>query len=442
MSNPAVYALSETRIRNIQIRIEDNLGESIHIHIGDFRISLSVEEFYFMVNQVEKGAEELLSLDGINLKMFDKTAFDWDWIHRYQEIENIEFVNVRLGDLLTKGESEFSPDLDRIVSVADSRCYKALKGDYSELERCAEKNVFGVTKIQRINNVCSLIREKGYPYDDKYIIVNQYNQIYDGDHRAACLLHLKGQNEIIPVLKITFKNELSIEDQKQSEKKEYAKYIERLKNKPPVVRNWSEELNILNVDYETFRQVLNEKNINYFSINQAWSVENGETIADKVIIIEENKIIEFCKKMNVSYYGKCRYRHYQFLYSMQRCVYIELTDVRVLVFDRLSCESKFENAIMPLDKVVQLVAWEKIENNNANIRTEMIFCIVNALLNADGFSESSKEFIEENKHIFDDGKFRNMCENIFFNYTDNLFGYLKEEEYEQAYIKYLTNRNY
>lgn len=442
MSNPAVYALSETRIRNAQIRIEDNLGEAIHIHIGEFRISLSVEEFNFMVNQVEKGTEELLSLHDINLKMFDKSAFDWDWIHRYQEIENIEIVSMRLGDLLTKGESEFSSDLDRIVSIADSRCFKALKGDYSELERYAEKNVFGVTKIQRLNNVCNLIMEKGYPYDDKYIIVNQYNQIYDGDHRAACLLHLKGKNETIPVLQITFKNELSIEEQKQNEKKEYAKYIERIKNKPPVVRNWSEELNTLNVDYETFRQVLNEKKINYFWINQAWSGESGETIADKVIIIEENKMIEFCKKMKVSYYGKCRYRYYQFLYSMQRCVYIELTNARVLVFDRMSCKTKFENAIMPLDKAVQSVAWEKIENNKANSRTEMVFCIVNALINANGFSESSKELVKENKHYFDDDEFRNMCEKIFFNYTDNLFGYLKEEEYEQAYVKYLTNKNY
>lgn len=126
MSNPAVYVLGETEINGNKIRIEDNLGEAIHVHIGDFRISLSISEFNEIVNQFELATNTLLGLKGLSLNMFDKNALDWDWLHRYEKIEKIELVNVKIKDLLTKNESSVSSEIQEIVSVSKSRQYKAM----------------------------------------------------------------------------------------------------------------------------------------------------------------------------------------------------------------------------------------------------------------------------------------------------------------------------
>ena len=45
MSNPAVFKLAETVIGDQKIVIEDNIGESIHLHIGLVRIDMTVKEF-------------------------------------------------------------------------------------------------------------------------------------------------------------------------------------------------------------------------------------------------------------------------------------------------------------------------------------------------------------------------------------------------------------
>lgn len=220
MSNPSVYLLGETKINNSIVRIEDNLGEAIHVHIGALRLSMTVAEFMLMSEQFQLAAEELLKLEGLSLGMFDVNSFDWDWIHRYEEIEKIEFCNIKIGDLLTVTESKKFPDIQEIVKVSRGRQYEALCGNYEFLRHYKEKNKYKVTNEERLDSILKTIKNKGYPYDNKYILVNQYNQIYDGDHRAACLLLLRGEDAVIPVIKMWMKNDKTIEEQEASLKKE------------------------------------------------------------------------------------------------------------------------------------------------------------------------------------------------------------------------------
>ena len=49
MSNPAVITLASLNGRNNtfkRFQIEDNIGESIHLHVDNMRIDLSVNEFF------------------------------------------------------------------------------------------------------------------------------------------------------------------------------------------------------------------------------------------------------------------------------------------------------------------------------------------------------------------------------------------------------------
>lgn len=442
MSNPAVYVLGETVINNMRIRIEDNLGESIHIHIGDFRIAVSIEEFYSIVEQFQKAADEILKYQGLKTDMFDYKAYDWDWLYRYESISKIEKKVVRIGDLLTKGESKVVPNIDVIVHVSGSRQYKALCGNQEELLRYKEKNEYGQSNLERLKNVAKYIDEKGYPYDDKYIIVNQYNQIYDGDHRAAYLLKLKGEDEYIHVVQITFEDTPTIEEQINNQEKLIAAYIEKNKKNEKPVYYWSENLNELDVSYSDFIKEMDNDNLNYFCINHFWSDVNGEHIADKVVVLQQDSMIEFCHKYNLSYYGKCIYRHFDFLYSMQRAVYVELQDYKILVFERLACKSKFENSLIPLDKSIQKYSEKFLSGHNVDKILEVIFVIVNSIVNGCGFEDEDKKFIRENILCLQNHETRMLLQTIFFGYSENLVSKLCDGDFDKAYSEYVSNINY
>lgn len=442
MSNPAVYPLYELYVKRNRIRIEDNLGESIHIHIGDFRITMTIEEFRVMVEQMRKSARELLDMDGIDLDLFDARSFDWDWIARYEHIKKISIEEMRIGDLLTVGESDVVPSVRVIIPISKCRLYKALCGDYAEIDRFDEVNDYGVSNRSRLERVMKHIKDNGYPFDNKYILVNQYNQIYDGDHRAACLLYMYGPDAKIPVIRIYFDDELSLEEQKENAEKRISEYLLEQKEVQEPIRHWSEDLNVYNGKYECLLEEINTTGIDYYIIPDEWHYENGDCVADQVIIVEENRMVDLCKKINISYYGKSVYRYYYFLYSMQRGVYVETQDANVLIFDRISCKSKFEKSIVPLDKRVQKHAWITRQGNNADINVRFVFVVVDALLNGNGFSKKSIDFIESNYKQLQKNVVKNLLQPVFFEYTDKLLEHILSGNYKVAYTGYVTNVNY
>lgn len=441
MLNPAVYVLGETKIKENKIRIEDNLGEAIHIHIGDFRFSLSINEFNRVVDQMELAANILLKQKGLSLNFFDKNALDWDWLHRYEEIEKIELIKIKIKNLLTKGESFISPQIQEIIPISECRQYKALCNDCSELERYIERNDYGISNVERLYSVLECIKKKGYPYENKYILINQYNQIYDGDHRAACLLMLLGEEAEIPVYKITLAGEKSVEEQKELIEKSKKDFLEKERLKIQPVKKWSEELNKLECDFVQLINKIKQKKYKFFYINTGWN-NDEKVVADKIIVLEKNKVIDFCKEFAVSYYGKSEFRFYNYLYSMQRMVYIELNDVKVFITDCVCCKSKFENAIMPLDKKIQSYCWQHNKNNILDIKMQMLYVIVNSIINSNGFSEIAKSFIIKNAYVLDDNYLINLLKTVFFDYTDRMVDYLKNYEFEDAYIQYIKNNNY
>ena len=62
MSNPGVINLFSFFKRSGIIKrfqIEDNIGESIHIHVNNFRIDLTIKEFYRLVDSLRENCKEL-----------------------------------------------------------------------------------------------------------------------------------------------------------------------------------------------------------------------------------------------------------------------------------------------------------------------------------------------------------------------------------------------
>lgn len=67
MSNPAVFRLNKSNIRGNVISIEDNIGESIHIHMGLVRFDLTTDELYNITNILLSVLNEQVSIEGFDL---------------------------------------------------------------------------------------------------------------------------------------------------------------------------------------------------------------------------------------------------------------------------------------------------------------------------------------------------------------------------------------
>lgn len=63
--NVAVYLLAEDWIDRIpkltptKCTIEDNIGESLHIHLGDLRLDMTLDDFETFAKNVQKANERL-----------------------------------------------------------------------------------------------------------------------------------------------------------------------------------------------------------------------------------------------------------------------------------------------------------------------------------------------------------------------------------------------
>ena len=72
MSNPGVYYLSSSKALKLNsFRVEDNIGECIHIHYGNLRLDFTIREFLQLSIIMEKAVYELsqglLNFDDIDV---------------------------------------------------------------------------------------------------------------------------------------------------------------------------------------------------------------------------------------------------------------------------------------------------------------------------------------------------------------------------------------
>ncbi|WP_438059310.1 rhamnan synthesis F family protein [Streptococcus ruminicola] len=84
--------------------------------------------------------------------------------------------------------------------------YRYLKGDIDGYKRYCEyhlQNGLPVMSIKRFDSLIKSIKENGYD-ERKIIIVNNKNELMDGQHRAACLCYHLGEDAKVKVLKIRF----------------------------------------------------------------------------------------------------------------------------------------------------------------------------------------------------------------------------------------------
>ena len=69
MSNPAVIYLAECKTKSGgSFRIEDNIGEAIHLHYENFRIDLTSDQFLSLGALINNAISEIIDVKDFDLK--------------------------------------------------------------------------------------------------------------------------------------------------------------------------------------------------------------------------------------------------------------------------------------------------------------------------------------------------------------------------------------
>ncbi len=205
MSNPAVITLAEIQTQIGNFRIEDNIGEAIHFHLGEIRYDLTIDEFNTIALEMEKALEDFLNVEGFHIKEFS-TEFLLQKADILPDLKLVKDDTIRLSDLIVDVESKFFGCT--LKRLPDSRVVRALNGDSDENNRRMERNYFNQTNQDRLDEMVASIKQHGYPFNgEKIVVFNDKNNILDGQHRAGCLYFLKG-NIQVPIVRMYFENNL------------------------------------------------------------------------------------------------------------------------------------------------------------------------------------------------------------------------------------------
>lgn len=210
MSNPAVINLVNIRKKHGNLRrldIEDNIGESIHIHINNFRLDMTIQEFLEFADNVTNSSNKLMKRRGIDLMAFD-SSFINKIAHLLVDIEKIEIKYLPISQLKVVTHHSFLgvTTLSLPHLIQNSHAYKYLKGSVSSFLAYQQDSHLGISNDDRLRSLKLSIEHNGYPSENRYVILfNNQKIIRDGQHRASILASMYGLDHLLPVQILTFR---------------------------------------------------------------------------------------------------------------------------------------------------------------------------------------------------------------------------------------------
>jgi len=208
MSNPAVLILAELpSFKSLKdFRIEDNLGESIHVHLDSIRIDLSTDDFFELFNLF---SESIFNLDGIDtsglfgdfaLQVYSATRFKKPVLrHKSELLCHYSFIERKvIGRIFT---------LFKRVDIQSSPHLAFLNSNSPTFLQYPQENYPGMSNSDRIRrrlssaklnrSACRLI-----------VFGSKSKTVRDGMHGASVFAYLYGANseiEVIEVLNATWR---------------------------------------------------------------------------------------------------------------------------------------------------------------------------------------------------------------------------------------------
>lgn len=204
VSNPGVLCLaSQTLISGQVLKVEDNIGEAIHVHYGEVRIDFTIPEFLAVADALVQAVNMLIEIPGFDINMFDP-LFMADISRFLVDLERIQYSTIHLDDIRVQTQGLLG--LPIVRRLHDSRVVRALKGDSRELAQYRQDNMIHQSNVERLEKIRDSIRLNGYPYAGQYMVFfNNQNNVRDGQHRASCLYQESGNIEV-PIVRLHFRS--------------------------------------------------------------------------------------------------------------------------------------------------------------------------------------------------------------------------------------------
>lgn len=203
MSNPGVVTLETLSLSSaMPVKIEDNLGESVHIHIGPFRFDLTLKELSKLSDDAEVLLDAYLGQFGLSVANFDR-VFLGQIGHMLIDLEHASFEEVAVADLLVTVKRGRLGRL-KVATIAGSDVIRAMNSDFD-----IYKQTFGLGKShakERIERAQNLVTSEEYGANGERIVVfNDQMFIRDGQHRAATIFS-NNPSAKVEVLRIKFRD--------------------------------------------------------------------------------------------------------------------------------------------------------------------------------------------------------------------------------------------
>lgn len=190
MSNPGVIKLADEIYGNYRIWLDDNIGEAIHLHINKFRIDMTVQEFDKLNKSIKCIIHKMLSI-----KNFELDKYDYGFINN--QIVPLMHSKLAVNTKINLGRLRVFDD-NGICYLPECNRVRALNGEINiDNTFVRTTNLYGQKNSDRLNAALEFIRKNGYPYQERYIVIIQsQNMIIDGWHKAACLYYLYGDIQV------------------------------------------------------------------------------------------------------------------------------------------------------------------------------------------------------------------------------------------------------
>jgi hypothetical protein len=212
MSNPGVIILDNESSNKGKINrfvVEDNIGESIHLHIDDMRVDFTIDEFLTFSDAIRESLDSIDFLCGYKLSQFDE-YFLKECSPYLPRLKKIEIEDIELSKLICVVHSNYHSDFNflKLVPVALCPAYRFLTGNGNEFLEYEQYNYYNVNNEHRLLELSESVQKNGYPSDGRYIVLfNGQDVIRDGQHRAAILANLLGEQEKVKVMRFYFNEE-------------------------------------------------------------------------------------------------------------------------------------------------------------------------------------------------------------------------------------------
>lgn len=203
MSNPAVFELSKDEINQQIICIEDNIGEAIHLHIGPFRIDMTVKEFEEITLKFQKVLEYLIPLKNFEILKYD-TFFLKKIAKSLPYLNKIEKKIISIKDLKIKYENE-QQEVNSYY-IYESPLYKFYNNLEENFEKYDEENFIFQSNYERNIYVYNFILENDKNYKENKICVDSEGYILDGYKTVCALAKKNGIEKKIEIEIMYFEN--------------------------------------------------------------------------------------------------------------------------------------------------------------------------------------------------------------------------------------------